>query len=316
MKIKKIEITGNLSVSGIYNSNGKGLYKGNENHIKAKQDRNGRDFTSRNCLRYELFKDLQPRQPTGAELAVHFVPMASSLVGLLRGYISTRDDLKRFSPLHVADAYTSDEEIERLKGYSSKQFEQDDQARKVLFVEQLSNSKPKETDLKSTSKHKVGEDANDTTIFTRENAPQRIQNFRAVVSIKELQFLPLDDGYYRMVAKSSESEFVDGLKRVFQELQNDDSIQIRNYIDANAVMPFKRRGILLSNAQQAVLLKNLSDRIITLNGYKSGASLEFVPDSFNCKISDNDLIPNEIGNYKQTIQSLPTWAFESFYVQE
>jgi hypothetical protein len=305
---KIILIEGALKVVGIYNYNGSGYYKGNKNHKFAKSDNTKRDFTSSRCIRYELFKDVQPRQPAKKEMADYFLPMASSIIGLVRGYLSPEDELKRFSPLHVADAYTRMADFEAL-GKNIRKSDENAEPTGALFVDQGSSSKPKEKDLKN----KNGEDTSDTSMFTQENAPERRQEFKAAINLKELQFLPLDDGYYRMVSAKHESEFVDLLTATFKKMDCSDPVKIGDYQDICAIMPIKRRGILLSQSQQKVLVADILRRIVNLKGYKAGASLEFDSADTVKLIASDSINTTSFSSYVKAIEGLNALKFEQFY---
>jgi len=103
-QIKSITFEGELEVWGIYNYNTKEKKDGYDNHIGAKKfkiktggtkiikdKQTGKekeiditksiDYTSSRCLRHEIFKDLQLRQPSDKTFSDQFLKMAASEIG-------------------------------------------------------------------------------------------------------------------------------------------------------------------------------------------------------------------------------------------
>ncbi len=188
-QIKSITFEGELEVWGVYNYNGAwGILqkkkenssylkhrcsdrtppnRGNHTYAKTFIDNNKReiDYTSSRCLRHEIFKDLQPRQPSDKDFGVQFIKMAASEVGLLRGYMSPDEKggnqdikgLKRCSPLHIADAVTIEESYVNFdQGVSSKSKKEEEERKKSS----------------STDDNKKG-----TSLFSKDNLPYRRQNY-------------------------------------------------------------------------------------------------------------------------------------------
>jgi hypothetical protein len=263
--IKFMKIEGFLEVNGVFNYNGVGKLNGFKNHKFAKKDRSDIDFTSSRCLRHEIFKDLQPQQPASKEFVDHFLNLVASEVGLLRGFLDPDTGFKRSSPLHIADAYTDSKES-------------------VIFFDQGSSSKPKESEKVS----KKGENIGDNSVFSQDNAPKRKQTISAAINIKELQFLHLDevDPSFRLIDKNSEKKFLEKLKEYFDFHKVDSNLEIKKYVDKASVLKVPRAGILLNNQQISHLVKMVVARIASLNSIKTGASIKTDQTSLKITVSD------------------------------
>lgn len=266
MKVKKIVFKGNLEVVGVYNFNRTGKWDGNNNHKFAKQDKNGIDYTSSRCLRHEMFKDAIPMQPSTEDARNKFVKFASSEVGILRGYLNAGDELKRASPLHVADAYTIS-----ASGQS------------LVFFDQGSSSKPKE----ANQKNKKGEDASDVSMFSVDNAPPRKQLFEAILNLKELQFLSLDRNYNPMVNANQEEEFLKGVSTTFNEMGADSAVKKSEFTEISSLYETKREGVLLNDSQLRSLCGRTLGRILSIDGVKTSSRLKIDRSSLMVEISDN-----------------------------
>lgn len=276
-QIKSITFESELEVWGIYNHNRSGKKHGHDNHIYAKTFKvkvgdieKETDYTSSRCLRHEIFKDLQPRQPADKTFTEQFIKMAASEVGLLRGYLSPDDGLKRCSPLHIADAQTIDE-ID-------------------IVFDQGSSSKPKEGDKKD----REGKNKSDTSMFSKDNAPYRIQRLLGGINLKELQFLCLYgvDNDFSMITEKDKNKFLALLKEYFKKHNVDHNLEVKKYVDIDAVYENKRNGILLNQEQICHLVKVVFQRIKMINGLKAGARLSYKKDSlkvsfFNGEDSQN-----------------------------
>ena len=305
--IKSITFKGELEVWGVYNYNGswsilkkqrtqegKEFYSKHrcndrtppkrDNHIYAKtflNDKNKEiDYTSSRCIRHELFKDLQPRQPSDTEFGKQFIEMASSEVGLLRGYMSPDEKgnpelkgLKRCSPLHIADAKTIGEfDITFDQGVSSKPKKEEEERKKKT------QQKDKKEDKKGTS------------LFSKDNISPRTQKLEGGINLKELQFLSLDDvdNDFRMIPKDNREDFLKLLKNYFKEHAVDNNLEIKEYIDSGSIYTHPRMGILLSQDQIRHLVKVVFQRIRMLNGLKANARLTYKKDSLNVSFLDGE----------------------------
>lgn len=297
-QIKSITFKGELEVWGIYNYNKKKEEKYNKkkekteynNHIEAKKFKiktgetkiikdketgedkkiditKSIDYTSSRCLRHEIFKDLQPRQPSDKTFSDQFLKMAASEVGLIRGYMSPDDGLKRCSPLHIADAQTVDKVD-------------------IIVFDQGSSSKPKE----KNKKDEKGKRKSDTSIFSKDNAPYRIQRLQGGINLKELQFLSLyaKDDDFSMIQEKDKVAFLEHLQEYFKSYNMKDALKVKEYMDVGAVYENKRNGILLNQDQIRHLVKVIFQRIKMINGLKAGARLSYKQDSLKVSFFDGE----------------------------
>ena len=316
--IKSITFEGELEVWGVYNYNTIEKKDGHDNHngakkfkiktgekklIKDKKTGENKeiditktiDYTSSRCLRHEIFKDLQPRQPSHKEFADQFINMVASEVGLLRGYLSPNDGLKKCSPLHIADAQTIDE-ID-------------------IVFDQGSSSKLKE----AGKKNKAGKDKSDTSMFSKDNVPYRTQKLFGGINLKELQFLSLygvdDDLYgvdddFSMIAKKHKDKFLELLTSYFKKHNIDHSFEVKEYIDKAAVYKVKRTGILLNQDQVRHLVKVVFQRIKMINGLKAGARLSYKKDSLKVSFFDGeDNLDTDESNLKEKLKNMTFYHF-------
>ena len=310
-QVKSITFEGELEVWGVYNYNTIEKKDGHDNHMGAKkfkvktgetkiikdkqtnQDKKvditkSIDYTSSRCLRHEIFKDLQPRQPSDKEFSDQFIKMVASEIGLLRGFLSPVDGFKRCSPLHIADAPTID---------------------KVDIVfDQGSSSKPKETG----KKNKKGEDKSDTSMFSKDNVPYRIQKLFGGINLKELQFLSLygKDNDFSMIAEKDKDDFLKLLIDYFKTRKADHSLEVKEYIDKNSVYKIKRNGILLNQEQIRHLVKMIFQRIQMINGLKAGARLAYKKDSLKVSFfNGEDNIDAKEADLKEKLNNINFYHF-------
>ena len=322
-QIKSITFEGELKVWGIYNYNGSwSVLKKNktkegaefyskhrcservnpkqDNHIYAKTfiKPTGEeiDYTSSRCLRHEMFKDLQPRQPSDKIFGEQFIKMAASEIGLLRGYMSPDEKggnpkikgLKRCSPLHIADAFTIDEGINFDQGVSSK-------------------PKKEEEKRKKDEKEKKG-----TSLFSKDNAPYRKQKLLGGINLKELQFLSLYgiDNDFSMIAEGDKESFLKILQEYFKKHNVNHTLEVKQYIDIGAVYENKRDGILLNQDQIRHLVKVVFQRIKMINGLKAGARLAYKKGSLNVSFFDwENPIDIEESSLKEKLNSMNFYHF-------
>ena len=215
--------------------------------------------------------------------------MAASEVGLLRGYLSPDDGLKKCSPLHIADAQTIDREID------------------VVF-DQGSSSKPKE----AGKKNKAGKDKSDTSMFSKDNVPYRTQKLFGGINLKELQFLSLYnvDNDFSMIAEKDKDDFLKLLTSYFKKHNIDHSFEVKEYIDKAAVYKVKRTGILLNQDQVRHLVKVVFQRIKMINGLKAGARLSYKKDSLKVSFFDGeDILDTDESNLKEKLKNMTFYHF-------
>ncbi|MDE0118849.1 MAG: hypothetical protein OXM55_02435 [Bdellovibrionales bacterium] len=313
--IKSITFEGKLKVWGVYNYNTIEKKDGHNNHKGAKKfkfktgekktNKDGQeyeikkeiDYTSSRCIRHEMFKDIQPRQPSDKEFGAQFIKMVTSEIGLLRGYMSPDEKgnnqdikgLKRCSPLHIADAQT----INKVD----------------IVFDQGSSSKPKEGSKKS----KEGKDISDTSMFSQDNSPCREQKLLGGISLKELQFLSLYgvDNDFSMISKNHKDDFLKYLREYFQKHNVDNNLEIKEYEDKGAVYKIKRAGILLNQDQIRHLVTVVFQRIKMINGLKAGARLSYKKGSLKASFFDGeDYLDLEESDLKE---KLNTMNFHHFF---
>ena len=304
-QIKSITFEGELEVWGIYNYNGawsvlkkqknkegaefylkhrcsERVKSKQSNHIYAKTfiGNEGKeiDYTSSRCLRHEMFKGIQPRQPSDKEFGDQFIKMVASEVGLLRGYMSPDEKggnqnikgLKRCSPLHIADAVTIEESY-------------------VNFDQGVS-SKPKKEEEERKKQNLSTDDKKGTSVFSKDNLPYRRQRLSGGINLKELQFLSLYgvDNDFSMITEEDKDNFLELLKEYFKKHNVDHSLEIKQYVDIGAVYETKRDGILLNQEQIRHLVKVVFQRIMMINGLKAGARLSYKKNSLEVSFFDGE----------------------------
>lgn len=289
MKVKAIQVKGLLDAVGVYNYNKVGFksYIGKtgetefaKNHNMAKTDNEGIDYISSRCIRNGLFSDLQPAQPTKEECAKMFVKLASSLVGLLRGYMSTDNACKRKSPLHVADAYTVTD-------------------KSVIVYDQGTSSNP---------------DKDENSLFSKDNAPKRKQAFEAAINLKELQFLPIESNQNSVIGESDVEEYTKGLSETFKSLESADTkVKVDKYEDKTAVFKIARKGVLLSQDQIRSLVRESILRIVNFHGIKTSASVKFDPNSLVVTFVDHKGMSHEVRGLNEVLKIVDEAEFHHFY---
>ena len=327
-QVKSITFEGKLEVWGVYNYNGawsvlktqktkegKEFYqnhrcsartpKGRENHIYAKtfidNEKKEIDYTSSRCLRHEMFKDIQPRQPSDKEFGTQFIKMVASEVGLLRGYMSPDEKggnpdikgLKRCSPLHIADAVTIKESY-------------------VNFDQGVS-SKPKKEEEERKKQSSSTDDKKGTSLFSKDNLPYRQQKLLGGINLKELQFLSLYgiDNDFSMISEKDKDNFLKCLKEYFQRHDVDNNLEIKEYEDEGAIYKIKRTGILLSQEQIRHLIKVVFQRVMMINGLKAGSRLSYKKGSLKVSLFDGK--SNIDTNEADLKEKLNTMNFYHFF---
>jgi len=266
--IKLLEVEGKAITQSVYNYNGTEKTKeGYKNHKSAKMNSFGIDFTSSRCLRYEMFKDLQPKQPISTEFKSNYIKLASSEIGLLRGIMDADNQLKRSSPLSVLDAYTITD-------------------KKIVFFDQGSSSKPNE---KLDTKRKGSDELkSDTSMFSCDNAHLREQKIKAFINIQQLQFIEQGKDQDSIVLDKDEDEFLKNLSLTFKKLKANEECKFDFYSHVNAISPTKVRGILLDDEQITSLIKSAVSRLVNIEGYKAGSFIKANKDSFKIKLIIDD----------------------------
>lgn len=295
--IRLIEVKGLLEISGIFNYNGVVSVDGNENHKKAKQDKNRIDFTSSRCLRHEMFKDLQPRQPISTEFRSHYINLAASEIGLLRGIMDADYQLTRPSPISVIDAYTCDKEFKKTE-YSQ------------IFFDQGSSSKPKEV---VTEKNKKGKEKSDISMFSSDNAPNRNQLFHAFINIKQLQFIEQDEELFKIVPfknELDESNFLKKLTHTFKKYNINSEFNFAQYAHIGAISSSTSRGLLLTDEQISALIKSSLLRMLNISSYKTGSYIKSIKETFSVLVTFDDAHDSQEFKLKDFLEKLERREFD------
>lgn len=298
LAIQKIAIEGLIDTINIFNADGSGEKNGYNNHRFAKVNCFNVDFTSSRCIRHEMYKDLQPRQPMMDEFQKNYLKIAASEIGLIRGIMDADKQLKRTSPLHVSDAYTVVDNIENIDDNSN----QNGNYFKYIFSDQGICSRPIPSE-KTTEKCKNSEKTKgNLMMFSRDNAHKRKQNLSAFLNIQNLQFIEQGINQDRIVSDDDEKDFIKELQSTFKNFGVSNDIKIENYNFITAVSPTKIRGILLNDEQIIALVKSTISRLAHIDGQKTSSYLKSIRNSFVIKL----LIQNE---YDYTL----AYSIEEFF---
>lgn len=290
MKIDLVTIEGKLEIQGVYNYNGKAVDTEYDNHIVAKKSIDGIDYTSSRCLRHEMFKDIQPKQPRRNDFKEKdnfYVSLAASEIGLLRGIMSPEEganSLKRNSPLSVLDAYTITD-------------------KSVIVFDQGSSSKPKESD----------KDKSDTSMFSKDNAPKRDQALKMLINICGLQFITQDPNDYSIVLKSDEELFRNKLSETFAKLGlNNQKFKFKDFKYQGGLEEIKTRGILFDDHQTSYLVIDSIKRIANIYASKTGAYIR--TKDLLVKLHEKNNVVNEFA-VSELDKNLKNVEFKKYFIE-
>lgn len=303
MQIKTLIVKADLDVIGIVNMNGRSTTAKTKNHLFAKRDAQGFDFTSSRVLRRTIFADLMPRQPATKEMYDNTVPIAASMIGIVRGLMFPERGCKRSSPLCVLDAYTKKEYTRARKASEGM----DSRAYKATFSDVGRSSKPQEGNLTN----KKGEKVSDTSFWSKDNAGRRIQDFEAKIDFSALSFISLNFGDDSIVSREDEGRFVDSMNKLFESLGGDGKVSPRKLQHKTALVKSPQYGILLSDVQIRKVLGYLFDRIQRIEIAKSGSALRLMPETIRISVSDGN--QSKSMDYGTFIANLDTLSFYNAY---
>jgi hypothetical protein len=243
--------------------------------VKTGNDENGKPQydvrlkISSNCLRNAIFKEDHPFQNSMILHSKKLLNMSiASIASLLRGYMFEQEGftgLKRKSPVIITDAEQTAGELSTI-------------------------------DLHTTSgaKRTKGseDDASDTSLFYKETVGDVEYSFKGAISLPDLQFIPLSDTFDRMAVNPDDFEtlYRPHLEKSVGSKVDDPGF----YMIKSAVNAIPEEGILLSQAQSALLVKEFFKRLLSLtitrnaSGYASISSLQvkFVHDPITDKMDD------------------------------
>ena len=280
MQIKTLTIKADLEVIGIVNMNGRSTTAKQKNHLFAKRDALGLDFTSSRLLRRTIFSDLMPRQPATKEMYDNAVPIAASMIGIVRGLMFPERGCKRTSPLCVLDAYTKKEFTRPRKTTDGL----DSRAYKATFSDIGRSSKPQEGNLTN----KKGVKVSDTSFWSKDNAGRRIQSFEAKIDFSALTFISLNFGDDAIISREDEDRYLALMNELFQKLGDDGIVKPHRVKHKTAVVKSPQYGILLNDPQVHRILGYLLDRIQRIEIAKAGSSLRLLPETLSLTISDGN----------------------------
>lgn len=258
--VTSIRVEGLLNVTGVYNYN-----RGVGNTSYAKKDSAGVDYTSGGCLRQLFYAEEIPSQPNKKELEDQVATLAGSIAGYTRGLLEVTSGSKKDSCLSIMDAYTTKD------------------SNQTAITEVRVSTKEKETGLKSNSKHNKGGDAKDVSLFAKENIGPRKQSFKMAISIDKLQ-RAVTRGQSAIVPDAKVDEFLASLSGSLSSLGVDGKIAEVAHKPANAVFATTQTGIILSQEQQAAVIKYLMNKATLLSGTKREASIEIDPSTLTVSL--------------------------------
>jgi hypothetical protein len=303
MQIKTLTIKADLDVIGIVNMNGRSTTAKQKNHLFAKRDARGFDFTSSRLLRRTIFSDLVPRQPATRDLYENAVPLAASMIGILRGLMMPERGCKRSSPLCVLDAYTRLEYTRPRKASDGLEV----RAYKATFSDIGRSSKPQESDLKN----KKGEKVSDTSFWSKDNAGRRIQDFTAKVDFAALSFISLNYGDDAIISPEDEGRYLDLMNGLFSTLGEAGQVRPQKVLHKTSLIKIAQTGILLNDMQIQRTLGYLLDRIQRIEIQKAGSSLRLLPETIKITVSDGN--QSKAYDFGSFIANLDTLEFYKAY---
>lgn len=297
MEIKTLTVKADLDVIGIVNMNGRSTTAKQKNHLFAKRDALGFDFTSSRLLRRTIFADLMPRQPATREMYDNTVPIAASMIGLVRGLMMPERGCKRASPLCVLDAYTRKEYTRPRKTTEGL----DARAYRATFSDVGRSSKPQEANLTN----KKGEKVSDTSFWSKDNAGRRLQDFEAKIDFSALSFVSLNYGDDAIISREDEAAYIEQMNKMFESLGEEGRVKPGKYVHKTAVVKATQHGVLLNDLQIRRVLGYLFDRIQRIEIAKAGSSLRLLPETIRVTISDgNQSKSMDFGTFIATLDKL------------
>lgn len=313
---KSLTIQADLLINGVYNFQGTQEKKEmpgkkSQKNVKfAKQDRQGRDFTSGAAINYEAYADIMPNQPVTDVLNENYHLIAGSPY-YPRGWMVAQKSVKKSSALTVLDAYTCETYLQKSKIKSKEDAEYDIEKFTALFLENRSSSKPKETGLKSSSKHKDGADAKDTSLFAKQNAGRRIQKLEMFIQLEKLEFISFEGQGFASIEDERINKFKDQLKKTFSVFGVDNHLNEGTFLYKTAIIQIPMRGIQLTQDQRRAFVLDILERYSSLDGRRANSRLWF--DRFtkiSCDFSSSQKRDLNIDSWVEEVNKL---QFHDFY---
>lgn len=261
-KIKSLEINVVANVKGVVNYNGKATLdkhvkkddatgKQFDNIVYSKCDWDGVDFTSSNCIRHYLFKEEMPNQVNPNKEKENYISIYGSVYGILRGGLITQDKVgtffKRNSAITVTDAFTS------KKDYS-------------IFIDTHTKSYKKEDSDKKEDSNKK-----ESNFFHLENSGERQQEFKVIISARNLQFFDLEYPFIDV------DKMLSNLIKSFESYGiNAKNLKIAKYRETLDLTKTEKCGILLNDSLMNDLVKIFLNKLKNCAIYKRGLILKSI----------------------------------------
>jgi len=242
--------------------------------VKTGNDDNGKPQydvrlkISSNCLRNAIFKEDHPFQNSMILHSKKLLNMSiASVASLLRGYMFEQEGftgLKRKSPVIITDAEQTAGELSTIDLHTTS-----------------GAKRTKESD----------DDSSDTSLFYKETVGGVEYSFKGAINLADLSFIPLSDTFDRMAVNPDDF----ALYRPHLESSVGSKVDDPSYYLINsAVNAIPEEGVLLSQSQTALLVKEFFKRLLALNitrnasGYASlsGLQIKFIHDPITDKMDD------------------------------
>lgn len=225
---------------------------------------------SSNCLRNAIFSMDFPFQNNTIMHSKKLLNRSiASVAGLLRGYMFEAagfTGLKRKSPVIIVDA------------------EQTCSSLSTIDLHSTSGSKKKNDD----------DDTAGTSLFYKETVGAVEYGFSGAINLTELQFISLSEVFDRMAVNPDEFE---NLYRPYLEKSVGGKVANPGfYLMKNAVNPLPEEGVLLTQPQTILLVKEFFKRLLALNITRSasayaslsGLQVKYVRNPITDKMDSND----------------------------
>lgn len=289
--VRCLRISGNFRVKGIINTHGGVTYKGNNNHVAAKQDLTGRDFTSSQCLERNLYDYQQPSPENLREVLPRF---AASVPGIIRGFLEPQKGRKRMKSFRLLDAYTASEDL------IDRSYMKDDEEKTrktALFFEQGVSSK----EIEGKGVNAKGEEKSDTKMYSLDNAPERRQEIDCELNFADLQLIRLS-GDGAVVGTDEREEFLSELAKTMGRIGAPTALNFGKF--SHIYDPFAKQltGVLLSDVQMAALAKWYIGRLRRLFISKKKGWLRTDRDSLSVTVVHS----GDVDDVKSRFESLST----------
>jgi len=242
-------------------------------------------YISQNCIRHHLFRDQSLSDIQDPMVAQNVDKVLCSIIGLVRGYVIPKKDVKRTSALLITDFI--------------------DQARNGNY-EQMGCSGSKEKRATKSGEEKS------TSLFSKTTFGDTEYESYGSISIEQLQFISLSNKFSRRaMTLNSEKEGKEVAKKITDFLNGigssdqAEAIYHSNYVRRGAIFDIGEEGILLNDQAIDILVNETLYRLRNLNirqakGYMYVDSVEV---DYNDGAGGKDMLriktnPSAIRNHK------------------